>query len=303
MSDGENKPKSKFIRFLSNPIVGFVSIVLSLSLAIYGIHTSHERPSLTYLINPVKTSILSRSTSSRLTVKYDSVDVSGDITAVQIAIWNAGNKSIHKENILIPLMLSTIDHSRILDVSIRKTSRDIIGLQLDKSKLDSGILKISWKILEPRDGFSLQLIVGSNEHVELSIISTIEGQRTVVNSAKRLQDFYARDNSPKNQKPPSLSRYYFRIGGSRWAPKGIVIVFLLCIVIGIILFIDLIKRFKRNSETRERIRNKDPNIAFEDIRDSSIIAFVLQVVFLIITICYFAVSIFSLSIIVPPFGF
>ena len=80
------------------------------------------------------------------------------MTAAQIAIWNNGKESVRGNNLLSPFVIEMGLSSSIIEADIQKVSRDVIGLELDKSKIDEGQLGVDWTILEQHDGAVLQLI-------------------------------------------------------------------------------------------------------------------------------------------------
>src|SRR4051812_48789711 len=61
---------------------------------------------LVYSVNAVRTPIVQTAKESPVTVSYRGTPVEGNVTAVQIAIWNAGREPIRHEDILSPIILS-----------------------------------------------------------------------------------------------------------------------------------------------------------------------------------------------------
>jgi hypothetical protein len=126
-----DKPKNRVIRFFSIPLVGgFGTLigVISLCLAIYFYLDQKEFRKLTYYVHPAKAAIVKAGQVSQLTALYANKPITTDITAAQIAIWNQGKLPIKSSNILKPIILSTADKTPILEVSIRKVTRDVINI-------------------------------------------------------------------------------------------------------------------------------------------------------------------------------
>ena len=55
-------------------------------------------------------------------------------------------------------------------------TREVIGLQLDKSKLDEGQLVVDWTILEQDDGAVLQLLYYGDDQTLITVSATVEQQ-------------------------------------------------------------------------------------------------------------------------------
>jgi hypothetical protein len=174
--------KNSLAHFFTNPIVGIVGSVtsiISLILAVYIWQGEKITPKLTYLINPARAVVVKANQASGLSVSFNNKDIKTDITAAQIAVWNEGKKVIKSENILKPIIIRTGNNSAILEATIIKSSRDVIKVNLDKSQLQDGIIKVSWNLLELGDGAVIQLIYQGNPDVNISVDGIIEGQRTI----------------------------------------------------------------------------------------------------------------------------
>lgn len=174
-------PKGGVLRwFANNPVVGLVSFVIaviSLALTIYFGVASFRSRELSFYVNPTKTTIVKSGQSSDLHVLYKGQSVSTDVTALQVAIWNAGKESIRPEHVLAPIILSTSPKVPILEVRIRHISRPVTEIVVDTGKLAEGIVPLSWKILEHNDGAIIQMIVAGPDKTTVKIDGIVEGQR------------------------------------------------------------------------------------------------------------------------------
>jgi hypothetical protein len=97
-------------RLLRNPVVsaiGLVATVLGLILAIYFYAQSTKRRDLVSYINPAQAVVVKTGESSNLHVFYGSHEVTSDVTAAQIAVWNQGNESIRPDNVLERVVIRT----------------------------------------------------------------------------------------------------------------------------------------------------------------------------------------------------
>jgi hypothetical protein len=130
-------------------------------------------------VNPVKTIVVKGGETSALRVLHGDQEVKGDVTAAQVAIWNGGSESIRPENILGPVRLVLHPPAAILEASVRKASRGVIGASLDTSRLAVGIINVTWKILERNDGAVIQLIFAGPAQTDIEVEGIVEGQPTV----------------------------------------------------------------------------------------------------------------------------
>lgn len=134
------------IRLFSHPVmvmIAWVATVLSLILAIYFFYVSARKRDLISYVNPAKAVVVKTGEASRLRVLYGDQELTSDVTAAQVAIWNAGNDSIRPENVLESIIIKTSPSVPILEASVRKTSRRVINFSLDRSHLSQGVLGVS----------------------------------------------------------------------------------------------------------------------------------------------------------------
>lgn len=67
----------------------------------------------------------------------------------------------------------------ILEATIRKTSRDVVGLDMRGEELAKGRLGLSWNILEQDDGGSIQIVYAGPPGATVHLEGVIEGQRSI----------------------------------------------------------------------------------------------------------------------------
>lgn len=175
--------QNAFLQFFGRPVVGIagsIASVVGLGLSVYFFLAARETSKLTYFVHPAKAAVVRTGQTSRLVVQFDGQNLTGDVTAAQVAFWNAGTKAIRGSAILSPLLIRTSNRSRILEVRLQKTSRDVVGLKLDASRLASGEVAIRWNILEHNDGGVLQVVYAGNEAVKIQAHAVLEGQPEIV---------------------------------------------------------------------------------------------------------------------------
>lgn len=199
-----NKPKVShekspglLLRFFSNPVVGVVSSICSVTgvfLAIYFFVASTQKRELTYFVHPIKTVVARADQSSRLSISVDRVEVSSDVTAAQIAFWNVGNLPIRPQNILRPFKIHLPPGTAIVDALIRKKSREVIELDLISEAMNQGTIEVSWNILEKGDGGIIQLIYLGTPDTSITASGIVEGQGGIDQ-----QTSYGKVRSPAEQ--------------------------------------------------------------------------------------------------------
>jgi hypothetical protein len=150
-------------RFFYHPAVNIAIGGIGLLVGLVGLYlyiVDQKTRELCYTVSPVRTSIVKAGEVSALSVSYKDVPVTTDVSTVQVQIWNQGRDAIRQAHMLQPLVISTADQTPILEATVRKQTRpDIVRLHLDDSAQQSGRVKVSWDILEHRDGGIVQLIL------------------------------------------------------------------------------------------------------------------------------------------------
>lgn len=81
---------------------------------------------------------------------------------------------------LRPLVIQTENSVPILEVKIRKMTRDVVGLRLDESQCKQGQLSVSWDILEKNDGGIVQIIYAGSPDINITAQATLEGQKNII---------------------------------------------------------------------------------------------------------------------------
>jgi hypothetical protein len=160
-------------------VIASISSLISVPLAVYFYVRSHDYRQLIYYVHPVKAVLLKSDSTSKIRATFENKDVKTDITTAQLAIWNQGSESIKAVNVLKPVVIRTEDGSPILEATIRKTSRDVTGLQLTTDEISKGRLGVSWNILEYGDGAVLQIMYSGTPDVHFLVDGVIEGQEHV----------------------------------------------------------------------------------------------------------------------------
>ena len=121
---------------LSNKWIGLIGIILAIGGIAATVTTflvMWRYRELAYAVNPSRTAVLRKGEASCLKIFHDKREVTDDVTAIQIAIWNDGRESIRREHVLSPITLVTEPPVRILEATIKKRSREVVGFELKHS--------------------------------------------------------------------------------------------------------------------------------------------------------------------------
>jgi hypothetical protein len=181
----------------THPAIGIAELavgILGIALASYFYLASQRVRQLDFYVSPDR-AIVVKSGLSDLHVLYQNQEIKEDVTAAQFTIWNAGNEPITMDNVLSPVEIVTSPKTKILSASVRRVSRDVIALQTDQKLLPTGVVPLSWKILEHGDGGVVQVIYLGGPDVKLNMAGTIEGQSQI----RRVHQLVAKVNSPAEQ--------------------------------------------------------------------------------------------------------
>jgi len=160
--------------------LGTIAGIIGIPLAFYFYFASQRDPRLTYSVNPIRVPVVQGEKLTSLKVLFNGADVQGDIIAAQIAVWNAGAGSIRSTDIMAPIQIQTEGNSPILEATIRKMTRPVVGVWTDQAQLSAGRVLVGWKILEKNDGFVLQVIYSGSINNKLSLTGDVAGKKSFV---------------------------------------------------------------------------------------------------------------------------
>ena len=277
-----NKKRSGIFRFFANhPAVGIISAivgVVSLIVTVYFHMQDTKYRELAYYVSPAKAVVVGAGESSNLRVYMGDQMLQSDVTAAQIQIWNQGKEPIKPGDLLAPLTIRTNPSVPILEATIRKRSRDVVRLSLDREHLKDGVITVSWNILERGDGGVIQLIYAGGPSIEVTASSVIVGQRAI----HQIQ-YTGKIKSPLEQMRIQRQNLYFF-----WATP----------LIGFFFFLD----------SANWLRRKLPILRSRDLRRYRIwyVLISARILLAVVAIVMIGVSIYlirTMSLPSPPFGF
>lgn len=188
MNQKQKPLRDILVSFFGNPVVGALGAIASivgLVLAVVFYLDAREMPELTYYVHPVRTSVAKAGEATELSIRFKNQPIHGDVSAAQIALWNAGKKPILGSDILTPIEIRTAGAQPILEAKLRRVSRPLVGFEIDSGLLSQGVVRTSWRILENGDGAVIQLIYAGDQTVAMTAGGTVVGQHVLTEQKDR----------------------------------------------------------------------------------------------------------------------
>lgn len=107
-------------------------------------------------------------------------DAISDLHMWEAAVWNCGNREIRQNDFLdghgVELVLP--QDSRVLSAEILRKSNEKIGVIISKIDDDQGKIKISFRVLEPNDGFVIKILHSKKGRIDVNfpVMGLVSGQ-------------------------------------------------------------------------------------------------------------------------------
>ena len=118
--------------FARNPRIGLagtIASIVGIPLAIWLFLASEKVRELRFAVSPSQITIVKAGESSDLHVFYRQNELTSDVSAIQVELWNSGRESIRRENILSKFIKVELQpHARILEANVRRKTRDIVEI-------------------------------------------------------------------------------------------------------------------------------------------------------------------------------
>jgi hypothetical protein len=182
-NEGAERARARWVeRAFKNPTAGMVGLaasIISVPLAIYLFVAGQEKPDLTYLVRPDRTSIVAAGDTPDITIAYKGQELTKNVSAAQIEIWNAGKRPIRSEDVLTDYVISVQTGHPIVTAKVILMTDPVTEFRLDESKIQDGQLRISWRVLEHNDGALVQVIYEGDTSVPIQLSGVSIGQRSV----------------------------------------------------------------------------------------------------------------------------
>lgn len=171
-------------------VAALASIPLALLLYYAGVH----RPNLSYYLHQERTKIAVVGGDPLLQVSYAGEPIRADITAVQLAVWNAGSAPIRASDLLQVPTVTLDAPAKLLSAKILESTRAVNGFRLDDARKNDGLLSFSWTILEEGDGAKIQILFSGPSEAQVRVSGAVVGQPSGV------REFKVKEKAPVPEK-------------------------------------------------------------------------------------------------------
>jgi hypothetical protein len=183
MNDLARRPLYSLIeRAFKNPVVGMIgwaATVLGFLLAFYFYFSAQETPDLTYFVRPNRTALVAVGDTPGITITYKDHELTKNVSAAQIVIWNAGKRPIRREDVLSPYVISLQGSHPIVTAKIVGLSNPVTEFRVIETNMQSGQLAMDWRVLEHNDGAVVQVLYEGNTTVPIQLNGISIGQRSI----------------------------------------------------------------------------------------------------------------------------
>jgi len=156
--------------------LGVAGIVLGAVISLFFWWLSEKTRDLSFAISPLRPEIVRAGIASDVRAFYKDIPITGNLSVIQIAVWNQGREPIrYQEDVLRAIAITPIGSMKIIEAKIVSATRDEIAFRLSPAQQD-GRIELSWRILEKGDGALLQLLAVDAPVVPIELSGTIVGQ-------------------------------------------------------------------------------------------------------------------------------
>jgi hypothetical protein len=153
---------------------GWILAVISLPLGFWFYQKSLDSRQLVIVEPSVRAVLIDKDTPATIEIRVGNRQVvNQDVYAIQLAVWNGGNRSIKVEHLLTPIVFVPAEGNTILDATVLRETRRLCGVKPHIRPTD-GNVQVDLSILEPGDGAVIQLILAGKKESALGFKGTIE---------------------------------------------------------------------------------------------------------------------------------
>jgi hypothetical protein len=131
-------------------VLAALSSIVSVPLAIYFWLASTTAPRLMFKVSPSRSVVVAKSQVGGLRVLHGDQEIQGDVTAVQVMLWNRGHGPVKGSAVLETVKIVTEPPTPILVANVQTMTRQLTDVSLDPSALASGVVPVRFRILEAR---------------------------------------------------------------------------------------------------------------------------------------------------------
>jgi hypothetical protein len=204
----------RIYRWFGHPVVGiigFVATIIAIPLSYYFYVKGDHRPDLTYFVYPGKSALVRAREDNAISVAYEGRPVQSDLTSARVAVWNAGSRAIHRNEVLTPLRIYTSPSVPIVQVRVVKQNRSVTGIGVDNSRRNAGEITVQWSILEENDGAIIQVIYAGGDDIDVLAEAEVEGQPKITREVYKSERNSTVDTEYANAQRYRIVRLLFAI--------------------------------------------------------------------------------------------
>ncbi len=156
--------------------VSLVVGVLGLLAGVYFWWTGQRYRELAFVVDPVRVPILGHDHRVRAPIRVlglDGSEITHDVGAATLYLWNSGNEPIHGPDVLEPLVVTLSDDKvNVLKCQLLRASREVVNFTVDQ---EATSCRLAFRILEPNDGAAIQVIYEGPLALTFRLRGTVEG--------------------------------------------------------------------------------------------------------------------------------
>lgn len=166
----------KRFNFSRGDWIGIFGIILGCVISTFFWWISEKSREVRITTNPVITQIVNKGIASNLDVKYKGKEVTENLFAVQIAVWNAGKEPVRREDIISEVLVVVPDGLQVLESAVIKSTRPEIAFEVRDVSTTNNRYRLDWRILEKEDGGIIQFLCTGDKTLRFQLTGTVVGQ-------------------------------------------------------------------------------------------------------------------------------
>lgn len=167
------------MKWIKEHLLTLITAAIGLGSSYYFYRVSLKEPGFSFIDRAPHLQIIDFSkltTSSLRLVRADGKPFAKNVFVSEFYVWNSGDLPIRKLNVLKPLKITFDDSVEILDCTVIAAPRsDITEFKISLNEPRS--IALDFKILEPEDGISVQIVYSADYAAEAKLEGAIEGVR------------------------------------------------------------------------------------------------------------------------------
>lgn len=137
---------------------------------------SEKSKDLAFAVSPTRADIVRSGLASDLTVLYKGSEISGNLSVIQLGVWNKGRDPIRQpDDILRAITIKPAPGMKVLEAKVVSATREELKFSIAPAEAN-GDMVLNWRILQKGDGALVQLLVVNAPDEPITVSGTIVGQ-------------------------------------------------------------------------------------------------------------------------------